>query len=197
MSQSLLHRTWLLTGFTALALTHWLFGNLYEQLVTAPAGLAAARPGALVGPLDLGSPVFYYGPSIPVTLTLVWILAERVRRSVPRDRVAVRATRAAALATTAAAALKVLLITSVNPGFRDASATPADVRADTVLWLAGNGCVVLLLATALLGVVAWRRPSRDLPGDDAEVRGGRFRSAIDRPVAGPFPSPGVVTRSVG
>lgn len=154
----LLHRTWLLTAVTSLAIAHWLFGNLYEQLVSAPTGLVDPAPGALVGPLDLGSPVYYYGPSIPVTLALVWVLAERVRRLAPAARVAVRATRAAALAVGAAAVLKVLLITSVNPGFRDAASTPDDIRAATVLWLVGNGSVVLLLAVALVGVLAWRRP---------------------------------------
>lgn len=166
---ALLRRTQALTAGTVLVVAHWLFGNLYEQVVTVPPALTEPRPGALVGPLDLGSPLFYYTPlSIPLALTLVWVLAVRVRRSVPSGddrRAAVLGTRMAAVAVTAAAALKVLLITTVNPGFRDATVTPEVLREQTILWLVGNGSVVLLLAGALVGVLAWRR----LPAEPATL----------------------------
>lgn len=134
----------------AAATAHWMFGNLYEELVLMPPALVRPQPGFVVGPLDAGSPLWYYGPSLPVTVASAWVAATRPEAD--------RRTRRAAVAITVAAALKVALITRVNPGFRDASVPAEEVRTKAKVWLLGNGVTVVALAAALVDLLRGARP---------------------------------------
>jgi hypothetical protein len=133
----------------------WLFGNLYEEIVWIPRLLADPRPGTLVGAFDVGSPVYYYLPWTPLCVVLAVVLRVRFGGRAP---VRVRRAWDAAIACLAVGvAVKVLLITRVNPTFRDPAAPPAVVHDRAVLWAVGNGLAVGTVAAAVLLLTAWRR----------------------------------------
>ncbi|MFD4669436.1 hypothetical protein ACFWNN_06835 [Lentzea sp. NPDC058450] len=113
----------------------WLFGNLYEQVVWNPQLLADPRPGSLVGVFAAGSPVYYYLPWGPLGVALAF---------------ATRAPRPALACLVISVALKVVLITQVNPVFRDPAVTREVVHHNAVLWAFGNAVVVVAMAAAIL-----------------------------------------------
>jgi F0F1-type ATP synthase membrane subunit c/vacuolar-type H+-ATPase subunit K len=113
----------------------WLFGNLYEQIVWNPQLLADPRPGSLVGVFAAGSPIYYYLPWGPLGVVLA---------------VVTRAPRPALGCLAVSVAMKVLLITQVNPVFRDPAVSREVVHDNAVLWAFGNGVVVLTVAAAIL-----------------------------------------------
>ena len=126
-------------------LSMWFFGNLYEQVVWNPQLLADPRPGSLVGVFAAGSPVYYYLPWGPLAV----VLAIVTRVSLP------------ALGFLAVSvAMKILLITQVNPVFRDPLATRDDVHHHAVLWAFGNGVVVIAVAAAILLIQRAQRAQR-------------------------------------
>ncbi|MFB9908793.1 hypothetical protein [Allokutzneria oryzae] len=150
-----LRRTRVLSvGLTAL-LCMWLFGNLYEQIVWNPRLLADPRPGSLVGEFAVGSPVFYYLPWAPLTVLSAVLLRVRFGSVVPGS---VRRSWNLGLSALAlGVAVKVVLVTRVNPVFRDATASSEQVYDHAVLWAFGNGGVVLAVAVAVYLFTAWRR----------------------------------------
>lgn len=79
--------------------------------------------------------------------------SRRSARSATRKR----ATRRAAATTTVAAAVKSAVITRVNPGFRDPTASSDDVRARAKAWLLGDGVTAVAPAAVLVELLAWRR----------------------------------------
>ncbi|WP_434445195.1 hypothetical protein [Lentzea sp. E54] len=113
----------------------WLFGNLYEQIVWNPQLLADPRPGSLVGTFAAGSPIYYYLPWGPLGVVLA---------------VSTRAPKPALACLAVSVALKVLLITQVNPVFRDPSVSRDVVHDNAVLWAFGNGTVIIAVAAAIL-----------------------------------------------
>jgi hypothetical protein len=70
VSPELLERTRLLSATLMALLCMWLFGNLYEELVTNLQLIASPRPGTLVGEFAMGSPVYYYLPWTPLCVVL-------------------------------------------------------------------------------------------------------------------------------
>lgn len=116
-------------------LSMWFFGNLYEQVVWNPQVLVDPRPGSLVGVFAAGSPIYYYLPWGPLGVVLA------VVARVPRPALGCLAV---------SVVLKVLLITRVNPVFRDPTATRDVVHDHAVLWAFGNGAVVIAMAVAIL-----------------------------------------------
>ncbi|MET9632480.1 hypothetical protein ABZX92_33995 [Lentzea sp. NPDC006480] len=138
-------------------LSMWFFGNLYEQVVWNPQLLADPRPGSLVGTFAAGSPVYYYLPWAPLAVVLA---------------VVTRAPRPALACLAVSVALKVLLITQVNPVFRDPAVSRDVVHAHAVLWACGNGAVLIAVAAAILLVQRARRGG---------TRGGRPSATPVRP----------------
>ncbi|RAS70811.1 hypothetical protein C8D87_1011112 [Lentzea atacamensis] len=120
----------------------WFFGNLYEQVVWNPQLLADPRPGSLVGVFAAGSPIYYYLPWGPLGVVLA---------------VVTRAPRPALGCLAVSVALKVLLITQVNPVFRDPAVSREVVHGHAVLWAFGNGVVVIAVGAAILLVLRARR----------------------------------------
>ncbi|MDX3660564.1 hypothetical protein PV646_24945 [Streptomyces sp. ID05-26A] len=123
-------------------LSMWLFGNLYEQVVWNPQLLADPRPGSLVGVFAAGSPIYYYLPWGPLGVVLA---------------VVARAPWPALSCLAVSVAMKVLLITQVNPVFRDPAVSPDTVHEHAVLWAFGNGVVVLAVTAAILIVQRTQR----------------------------------------
>jgi hypothetical protein len=160
----LLRRTRALTATTAALLAVQLYGNLYEQLVGNVATLAAPRPGALVGALAPGSPVYYYLPWVPLGVVLVVVLARRLPRLGAPPWV-VRRLRRAVVAVGVAVAVKAALITRVNPLFRDPTVDAASLRGWAVTWAIGNGVAILAVATALVLLLSWRARLLDATRD--------------------------------
>jgi len=146
-------RPWSVTATALLGL--WLSGNLYEEVVWIPRLIADPRPGTLVNALALGSPVYFYLPWAPISLALV--VALRVRFG-GEDAGARRAWNRTTAALAVALAVKVALITGVNPVFRDPAATTDLVHDRAVLWAFGNGAAIVAVALALTHLTAWRRP---------------------------------------
>ncbi|SMC58492.1 hypothetical protein [Lentzea albidocapillata] len=126
-------------------LSMWLFGNLYEQVVWNPQLLADPRPGSLVGVFAAGSPIYYYLPWGPLAVVLA---------------VVTRAPSPALGCLAVSVAMKVLLITQVNPVFRDPSVSRDVVHDHAVLWAFGNGVVIIAVAAAILLIQRARRPDR-------------------------------------
>ncbi|GLZ35282.1 hypothetical protein Lesp02_74690 [Lentzea sp. NBRC 105346] len=116
-------------------LSMWFFGNLYEQIVWNPQLPADPRPGSLVGVFAAGSPIYYYLPWGPLGVVLA---------------VVTRAPWPALGCLAVSVMAKILLITQVNPVFRDAAVTRAVVHDHAVLWAFGNGVVVVSVAVAIL-----------------------------------------------
>ena len=162
-TRELLRRTRALTATAAALLAVQLCGNLYEQLVGNVAVLAQPRPGALVGAFDPGSPVYYYLPWAPLGVVLTAVLAARMPRLGAPPWV-VRRVRAAAEAVGVAVMAKVVLITRVNPLFRDPTLDAASVRGWAVTWALGNGVAIVAVATALVLLLSWRARLLDVPG---------------------------------
>ena len=124
-------RTHCAIGAAFLALQ--LFGNLYEQVVTNVAAIAAPEAGSVVDELAPGSPLFYYLPWAPAGVVLVVALALRLPRLGAPSWV-VRRVHWACSALGVAVAVKVVLITHVNPRFRDPTTDVGDLREWAVTW---------------------------------------------------------------
>lgn len=150
----LLSSTRRLTVAATVLLGFQLYGNLYEEVVGNPAAIARPTPGALVGPLSPGSPLFFYLPWVPVGIVLVFVLAFRARRAGP-PWVARRLT-GACCALLVAVAVKVYLIGWLNPTARDAGIPVDVVRATAIQWAVFNGIAILAVATALVLLLSWR-----------------------------------------
>ncbi|MCP3805276.1 hypothetical protein NLX83_39025 [Allokutzneria sp. A3M-2-11 16] len=155
MEIEVLRRTRKLSVALTALLGMWFFGNLYEQIVWNPQLLADPRPGSLVGELAWGSPVFYYLPWVPITFIAAAALRVRFGAAVPAG--VRRAWNLGLGALAVGLAIKVVLVTRVNPVFRDAAATSAQVHDNAVVWAFANGVVVLAVAAALYFFTAWRR----------------------------------------
>ncbi|SDM74905.1 hypothetical protein [Allokutzneria albata] len=141
-------------ALTAL-LAMWFFGNLYEQIVWNPRLLADPRPGSLVGEFAPGSPVFYYLPWAPIMFVVAVVLRVRFGGAVPPG--VRRAWNLGLGALAVGLAIKVVLVTRVNPVFRDVAATPVQVHDSAVFWAFANAVVVLAVAAALYCFTAWRK----------------------------------------
>ncbi|WP_344870290.1 hypothetical protein [Allokutzneria multivorans] len=155
MEIEVLRRTRALSVALTALLCMWFFGNLYEQIVWNPQLLADPKPGSLVGEFAAGSPVFYYLPWAPITFVAAVALRVKFGAAVPET---VRKKWNWGLgALGVGLAVKVMLVTRVNPVFRDATATSAEVHDNAVIWAFSNGVVVLSVAAALHCFTAWRR----------------------------------------
>ncbi|MEU7524110.1 hypothetical protein AB0A74_00065 [Saccharothrix sp. NPDC042600] len=84
---------------------------------------------------EAGSPVYYYLPWGPLAVLLA---------------VVTRAPRPALACLAVSIALKIVLITQINPVFRDPTATRDLVHDHAVLWAFGNGVVVIAVGAAIL-----------------------------------------------
>lgn len=152
-----LRRTRVLTVVATLFLAQNAFGNLYEQN-TALRSLVDPSPGAFIGALEIGSPMYYYMPwSLIGLIAAVWLVVRMHRMGLTAARRGWIALGLLAVAATA----KTLLITTVNPVFRDPAETADRVRELTVLWLAGNGLTILTTAAAVILLVSWRAGAAD------------------------------------
>lgn len=152
---ALLRSTRTLTLAAALCLAVQLFGNLYEELVSNVAVLARPQPGEAVGALDAGSPMYYYLPWAPLGVVLVAVLAHRLAtRGAPSW--VVRRLRLALAALAVAVAAKAVLISSVNPRFRDPAEDAATLRELATLWAGINGLAIVAVAVALTLLLSWR-----------------------------------------
>lgn len=157
LSTSPLRRTRVLTVVATLFLAQNAFGNLYEQN-TALRSLVAPSPGAFIGALEIGSPMYYYMPwSLIGLAAAVWLVVRMHRMALP----AARRGRVALGLLAVAATSKTLLITTVNPVFRDPGETADRVRDLTALWLAGNGLTILTTAAAVILLLSWRAGDAD------------------------------------
>jgi len=161
----------LTTGVVAL-LCWWGFGNLYEFNGALGALVRGPKPGALVGAFDAGSPFYYFVPASPLALVLSLILGVRTRHTPIAGR-----TAGAAGLVTVAAGVTAVLVSSVNPKFRDPRAE--GLSALTVVWLAGNTLRMACVAGAVSRLLSWRRieqitnPEMHATGPDREVDTGR------------------------
>lgn len=139
-------------------LSFQLYGNLYEEIVSNVRAIAHPVPGQLVGPLDPGSPLYFYLPWVPIGLVLVFVLTWRLRHA---PRWITYRLRGACVALLLALALKVYLIGWVNPIARDATVTATAARDGAILWAVPNGVAILAVATALVLLVSWRMTAVD------------------------------------
>ncbi|MGN9845183.1 hypothetical protein ACTMTI_44385 [Nonomuraea sp. H19] len=146
-------------GAVLVLIAWWGFGNLYEAVVVMP-WLWRLPPGSLPGEFQPGSPVLYFVPAGVALLALAWTLVIRVYRDPYRPGRAVL--RASALITIAAAGTGIL-VSAVNPTFRDPAASVSDVHAAIVMWEAGNAVRLVLAAAAAVSLLRWRASAPD-PG---------------------------------
>jgi len=147
-----------LTVGTVALLALWGFGNLYELNEAIGALVHGPAPGALVGPLDAGSPFYYFVPASPLSLVLAVVLAVGTRATA----VAV-VTRSAAVLVGVAAVVTAVLVVGVNPQFRDSTAD--GLSGLLVVWLAGNTVRIVCVAAACWLLLSWRRIERTRPPD--------------------------------
>lgn len=153
-----LQRTRILTVVTVVFLAQSAYGNLYEEN-GALRSLTHPVPGAVIGELELGSPLYYYMPWVLIGLIAAVTLVLQLRRLGLS-----RAARDGAIALgflAVAATAKTLLITMVNPSFRDASVAAERVRELSVIWLIGNGLTIVCTAAAIILLIRWRAGAVD------------------------------------
>jgi len=155
---ALLRETRWITIAAVVLLSFQLYGNLYEEIVSNVGAIAHPVPGQLVGPLEPGSPLYFYLPWVPIGLVLAFVLTWRLRHA---PRWITRRLRAACWALLLAVAVKVYLIGWVNPTARDATASAATTRDSAILWAVPNGVAILAVATALVLLVSWRTKAVD------------------------------------
>ena len=152
---TLLRATRRLCAVAATFLAVQLFGNLYEEIVSNTAGIAHPRVGALVGELAPGSPLYYYLPWAPLGVVLVAVLAVRLPR-LGAPAWVTRRVRGALAALAVGVVAKIVLITQVNPRFRDPAGDVETLRAWAVTWALGNGVAIVAVAAALALLLTWR-----------------------------------------
>jgi hypothetical protein len=145
-----------LTTAVVALLCLWGFGNLHELNGAVGALVRGPRPGALVGAFEAGIPFYCFVPASPLALVLAVVLAVRTRTT----PVARRAAAAAGLVAVAAGATAVL-VTTVNPRFRDPGS--GGLTELTAAWLAGNGLRIACVAGAVWLLLSWRRVERLRP----------------------------------
>jgi len=157
MTPELLRRTRPVSVALTALLAMWLFGNLYEELVPNLQLIANPRPGTVPDLFAVGSPVFYYLPWAPITVVLAVVL--RVRFGAAAPPAARRAWDRLLGCVAVGAVAKILLITQVNPVFRDPSASRDVVHGQAVLWAFGNGVAIIAVAAALVLLTSSRLPA--------------------------------------
>jgi len=135
----------------------WGFGNLYEAIVVMP-WLWRLPPGSLPAEFELGSPVLYFVPAGVALLALTWTLVIRVYRGPGGSR---RAVLHAAVLITIAAAGTGILVSTVNPTFRDPMASVASVHTAVLMWETGNAVRLVLAALAAVSLFRWRASASD------------------------------------
>jgi len=150
---ALLRETRWITIAAVVLLSFQLYGNLYEEIVSNVHAIAHPVPGQLVGPLEPGSPLYFYLPWVPIGLVLVFVLTWRLRHA---PRWISRRLRGACGALLLAVAVKVYLVGWVNPTARDATVSATATRDSAILWAVPNGVAILAVATALVLLVSWR-----------------------------------------
>ncbi|MDM4761979.1 DUF1772 domain-containing protein [Galbitalea sp. SE-J8] len=130
-----------------LGIAHWLFGNLYEEVVKMPERLGADEP--LLGP---GSPVRYYLPVAPLTVGAAVVAARRAPRGGSRARLT-----AAAACTIAGAMLTGHLVRAVIVPLTSGRVSEPHERARLAAhWHRANRLRIVLAATALVASAAGR-----------------------------------------
>ena len=152
---TLLQTTRPLSTTAAAFLAVQLFGNLSEEIVGNTATIADPQVGALVGALAPGSPLYYYLPWAPLGVALTAILAVRLSR-LDAPTWVLRRVRGALAALVIAIAAKIVLITTINPRFRDPNSTVQAIRGWAITWAFGNGIAILAVAAALALLLLWR-----------------------------------------
>jgi len=155
---ALLRRTRWITISAVVLLSFQLYGNLYEEIVSNVRAIAHPVPGQLVGPLEPGSPLYFYLPWVPIGLVLAFVLTWRLRHA---PRWITRRLRGACGALLLAVAVKVYLIGWVNPTARDATASATATRDSAILGAVPNGVAILAVATAVILLVSWRMKAVD------------------------------------
>ena len=177
---TLLRDTRLLSTAAASFLAVQLFGNLYEEVVTNAANIADPRVAGLGGELSPGSPLYYYLPWAPLGVVLVAILTVRLGRLAAPSWI-VRRLAGALAALAVAVVSKVLLITRINPLFRDPTIAVESLREAAITWAFVNGVAILAVTTALALLLSWRGRVLDIaapgptgahtgPGLEGDVR---------------------------
>ncbi|MGH8881224.1 MAG: hypothetical protein ACRD0P_28390 [Stackebrandtia sp.] len=156
MSSDSLRRTRRLSVAAVILISMWMFGNLYEAVVTNAALLADPRPGSFPDEFAAGSPFYYYVPWGP--LGVAAMLAVRVRFGGEVSVTVRRYWNFSLAALGIALAVKIALIVGVNPALRDPGRSAAAVGDYAVLWALGNGLAVLASAAALALFAVCRRP---------------------------------------
>ncbi|SDL37295.1 hypothetical protein [Nonomuraea jiangxiensis] len=143
-------------GAVLVLIAWWGFGNLYEAIVLMPL-LWRLPPGSLPGEFVLGSPVFYFVPAGVALLVLAWTLVIRVYQD-PGSRRAVL--RTAVLVTIAAAGTGIM-VSAVNPTFRDPAASMVEVHTAVVMWEAANAVRLVLAVAAAVSLLRWLASASD------------------------------------
>jgi hypothetical protein len=160
----LLRATRPLSTTAAVFLAVQLFGNLYEEIVTNTANIADPQVGGLTSEIGAGSPLYYYLPWAPLGVILVAVLAVRLGRLAAPTWI-VQRVWAALAALLVAVAAKAVLITTINPRFRDPGSTVDAVRESAITWAFGNGIAILAVAAALGLLLSWRARILNAPTD--------------------------------
>lgn len=96
-----------------------------------------------------------YLPWAPLGVVMVAVLAVRLPR-LGAPAWVTRRVRGALAALVVAVVAKIVLITQVNPRFRDPAGDVATLRGWAVVWALGNGVAILAVAAALALLLAWR-----------------------------------------
>lgn len=153
-AQNLLRETRRLSAFASVFLGLQLFGNLYEEIVSNVRMLVAPHPSDQVSALSAGSPMYYYLPWAPLGVVLAVALAFRLSKNAPAW---VNHRMHWALGFLLLAVLvKVYLVSTINPHFRDASVAPGLLHALAIKWAVLNGLAIVAVAAALWMILAWR-----------------------------------------
>lgn len=129
---------------------HWFFGNLYEATVDMPQLLIDARSNRPPTLLGAGSPLRYYLPAVPITLTTTAATLLDGWRSGGDKRVIV----ATATSTASAMALTAHLVRTVNLRLlrSDGPLSTAQTRTLVRTWQRANLARLLCLAVAMWGL---------------------------------------------
>ncbi len=134
--------------FSLFFLSHWFFGNLYEEIVLAPNQLNASYEALLAwqGYFTITNQIYYYVPFTQISVIIIWVLFFK-----SEDELEKKLLKKASIFGLLSLVITVLIITQLNLKlfFGNIEQYKTQIYTLSVIWLLGNALRLYLVGSAL------------------------------------------------